>query len=90
MDLYRYKVVEVLRVAYGDTLDLRLSLGFGLTAARGRARSGGRGPSGRAGRVRRRHTYRCTMTKGAAGAVRKHPPARPTPHGGADGARRYA
>jgi endonuclease YncB( thermonuclease family) len=33
MDLYRYKVVEVLRVVDGDTLDLRLSLGFGLTAA---------------------------------------------------------
>jgi hypothetical protein len=30
------------------------------------------------------------MTKAAAGAVRKHPPARPTPYGGADGARRYA
>jgi endonuclease YncB( thermonuclease family) len=33
MDLYRYKVVEVLRVVDGDTVDLRLSLGFGLTAA---------------------------------------------------------
>jgi endonuclease YncB( thermonuclease family) len=30
---YRYKVTEVLRVVDGDTLDLRLSLGFGLTAA---------------------------------------------------------
>jgi endonuclease YncB( thermonuclease family) len=32
-DLYRYKVIEVIRVVDGDTLDLRLSLGFGLTAA---------------------------------------------------------
>jgi endonuclease YncB( thermonuclease family) len=32
-DLYRYKVTEVIRVVDADTLDLRLSLGFGLTAA---------------------------------------------------------
>jgi endonuclease YncB( thermonuclease family) len=30
---YLYRVVEVLRVVDGDTIDLRLSLGFGLTAA---------------------------------------------------------
>jgi hypothetical protein len=35
----------------------------------------------RRGRNQGRTTYRCTMTKGAAGAVRKHPPARPTPMG---------
>jgi endonuclease YncB( thermonuclease family) len=32
-DLYRYRVVEVLRVVDGDTLDLSLSLGFGIRGA---------------------------------------------------------
>lgn len=32
-DLYLYKVADVLRVVDGDTIDMRLSLGFGLTAA---------------------------------------------------------
>jgi endonuclease YncB( thermonuclease family) len=30
---YLYRVTEVIRVVDGDTIDLRLSLGFGLTAA---------------------------------------------------------
>lgn len=32
-DPYIYRVVDVLRVVDGDTLDVKLSLGFGLTAA---------------------------------------------------------
>lgn len=32
-DLYLYRVTEIIKVVDGDTIDLRLSLGFGLTAA---------------------------------------------------------
>lgn len=32
-DLYLYKVVEILSVTDGDTVNLRISLGFGITAA---------------------------------------------------------
>lgn len=31
--MYEYKVVEVVRIVDGDTYDLRISLGFGMTAA---------------------------------------------------------
>lgn len=30
-DVYQYKVVEVVKVIDGDTIDLRISLGFGIT-----------------------------------------------------------
>lgn len=33
MNLYLYRVLDILRVVDGDTVDARISLGFGLTAA---------------------------------------------------------